>query len=142
MESLISISAMYTPQWYIMVISGQVGQSIYLSYLLRSTYTQEKNISSTLNGVNGSLTVAVRMTSHSLLTFHSITGTSLIAHGSVRRTNDYLCTTFSTIAGSLSTLLYITQQLTYRTCSVIAVAVNGPSTTINLQETMSSKLEL
>ena len=142
MESLISISAMYTPQWYIMVISGQVGQSIYLSYLLRSTYTQEKNISSTLNGVNGSLTVAVRMTSHSLLTFHSITGTSLIAHGSVRRTNDYLCTTFSTIAGSLSTLLYITQQLTYRTCSVIAVAVNGPSTTINLEETMSSKLEL
>ena len=109
MESILSTPAMYTSYWFIMAISGQTGQSIQLSYLLRSTYTQEKNISRTLNGVYSSLTVAVRMTSHSLLTFHCTTGTSLIAHGSVRRTNDYLYITFSTMAGSLSTLLYITQ---------------------------------
>ena len=99
MELLSRTSAVYTPWSYIIVISGQLGHNIQLSYLLGSTCTQKRSISSTLNGGYSSLTVAVRMAFHSLFTFQSTAGTLLVAHGSVRRTNDFLYVTLSTIAG-------------------------------------------
>ena len=94
-------SAIYTLWSYVIVVSGHIRQNIQLPYLLRSTCTQEESISSTLNGGYSSLTVAVRVAFHSLSTFHSITGTSLVAHGSVRRINDHIYSTLSTIAVTL-----------------------------------------
>jgi hypothetical protein len=108
MELLSRTSAVYTTKCHIIAISGHTGQDIQLSFLLRSTCTQGRSISSTLNGGYSSLTVVVRMASYGLLTFHSITGTSLTAHGSIRRTNDYSYLTLSTIVGVSNTMVYMT----------------------------------
>ena len=101
-------SIVYTPNWHIIAILGYIRQDIQLTYLLGSTCTQDKIISSTLNGGCGSLTVIVRMALHSLSTFQNITGTLLVAHGSVRSTNDYIYSTLITIVGALSIVVYAT----------------------------------
>ena len=104
MEPMNLTSVGYTLESYSTAIHGHTEQDIQLSYILVLIgITSSIAVSIIWNEVLSSLAVAVRIASYGLSTFHSITKTSLAAHGSTSSYNDCTYSTLNTVVGALST---------------------------------------